>query len=381
MMHPLFIRVQTEFIQRFSQPPAAIVRAPGRVNLIGEHTDYNDGFVLPMAIDRAMWIALRPRGDTRVVVHSLEFSRPADFELGESERGVGWPEYLRGMAWSLQQDGYPLAGFEGVMSSDIPVGAGLSSSAALEMATAKAFSLVGGWIFEPDKMAKAGQRAENQWVGANTGIMDQMISASGRAGHALLLDCRDLSTQHIPVPSGTAVVVMDTATRHNHTDSGYNQRREQCETAARFFGVSHLRDVDLETFQARGQGLPDLPYRRARHVITENKRVLQAGLAMSSGDAVEMGHLMNTSHVSMRDDFEITNDELNIMVQLAQEQPGCFGARMTGGGFGGCAVALVDQPVAEEFAAAVARGYEAETSLVPSNYICQASNGAEVVSG
>jgi galactokinase len=380
MIHPLFERVQTEFFQRFGQPPAAIVRAPGRVNLIGEHTDYNDGFVLPMAIDRAMWIALRPRDDNRVLVHSLEFSHPADFELGETQHGVGWPEYLHGMAWSLQQDGYPLAGFEGVMSSDIPVGAGLSSSAALEMATAKAFSLVGGWIFEPSVMAKAGQRAENQWVGANTGIMDQMISASGRAGHALLLDCRDLSTQHIPVPAGTAVVVMDTATRHSHTDSGYNERREQCEQAARFFGVSHLRDVDLQTFRARGQGLPDLPYRRARHVISENERVLEAGLAMSSGDAPRMGRLMNASHISMRDDFEITNDELNIMVRLAQAQPGCYGARMTGGGFGGCAVALVEQPAADGFATAVARAYEEETSLVPSIYICQASNGAEVVS-
>ena len=381
MIHPLFERVQSEFFQRFGQPPAAIVRAPGRVNLIGEHTDYNDGFVLPMAIDRAMWIAIRPRDDNRVLVYSLEFSHPADFELGETHRGKGWPEYLRGMAWSLGQDGYPLAGFEGVMSSDIPVGAGLSSSAALEMATAKAFSLVGGWVFEPGAMAKAGQRAENQWVGANTGIMDQMISASGRAGHALLLDCRDLSTQHIPVPAGTAVVVMDTATRHSHTDSGYNERREQCEQAARFFGVSHLRDVDLRTFQARGQGLPDLPYRRARHVISENERVLEAGLAMSSGDAAQMGRLMNASHVSMRDDFEITNDELNIMVRLAQAQPGCYGARMTGGGFGGCAVALVEQPAADGFAAAVAQAYQGETSLIPSIYICQASNGAEVVTG
>jgi galactokinase len=381
MRHPLLERVQTEFVHRFGQPPAATVRAPGRVNLIGEHTDYNDGFVLPMAIDRAMWIALRPREDNRVLVHSLEFSRLADFELGETNRGVGWPEYLRGMAWSLQQDDYPLAGFEGVMSSDIPVGAGLSSSAALEMATAMAFSLVGGWTFDPGKIARAGQRAENQWVGANTGIMDQMISACGRAGHALLLDCRDLSTQHIPVPDGTAVVVMDTATRHSHTDSGYNERREQCEAAARYFGVSHLRDVDLHTFQARGEGLADLPYRRARHVISENERVLQAGQAMSSGDAAKMGHLMNASHVSMRDDFEITNNELNIMVRLAQAQPGCYGARMTGGGFGGCAVALVEEPAAKSFASVVARQYQAETSLEPSIYICQASNGAEVVSG
>lgn len=371
--------VAAEFTKRFGESPADIVRAPGRVNLIGEHTDYNDGFVLPMAIDRAMWIALRPRQDGCVLIHSLEFPHPADFSLVKIVPGKGWQQYVRGMAWSLRESGYPLQGFEGVMSSDIPVGAGLSSSAALEMAAAKAFSIVSGWPFDPGPMAKAGQRAENQWVGANTGIMDQMISASGQAGHALLLDCRDLSLRHIPLPKGTVVVVMDTATRHSHTDSGYNERREQCETAAAFFDVSHLRDVSLESFTVRGRGLPDLPYRRARHVITENERVLQAGKAMSAGDAAEMGRLMNASHISMRDDFEITNAELNIMVRLAQAQPGCFGTRMTGGGFGGCAVALVKAQAAEAFSRAVLLAYQKETRLTPSVYICEATNGAERV--
>jgi galactokinase len=374
----LQLSVTNEFIQRFGEHPTNVIRAPGRVNLIGEHTDYNDGFVLPMAIDRAMWIALRPRSDQRVLLHSLQMDHPADFALPEIPHGTGWEEYVRGMAWSLRQDGYPLTGFEGVLSGDIPVGAGLSSSAALEMATAKAFSLVSGWAFDPSMMARAGQRAENQWVGANTGIMDQMISACGKAEHALLLDCRDLTTRHIPLPDNTVVVIMDTATRHSHTASGYNQRRMECETAASFFGVSHLRDVSLETFQVGESGLDENLRKRARHVITENTRVLQAAEAMRAGDAIRMGKLMNASHISMRDDFEITNDELNLMVHLAQSQPGCFGARMTGGGFGGCAVALVTTEAAKTFAEVVASAYVQDTSLAPKVYFCKATNGAEV---
>jgi galactokinase len=373
--------VKNEFHRKFGESPTFIVRAPGRVNLIGEHTDYNDGFVLPMAIDRAMWIALRPRDDQRVVLHSLDFSKPTDFSLEGITHGRGWEEYVRGMAKNLQLAGYSLLGWEGVLASDIPVGAGLSSSAALEMVTAMAFSVTGNWGFEPARMAKIGRRTENEWVGANTGIMDQMISASGRADHALLIDCRDLSTQQIPLPKRTVVVVMDTATRHSHTDSGYNERREQCETAARFFGVSYLRDVSLENFEQRAADLDELPRRRAHHVISENERVLQAAAAMNAGDAVQMGQLMDASHVSMRDDFEITNDELNIMVRLAQNQPGCFGARMTGGGFGGCAVALVEAESASNFAETVAQQYESETSLKPSVFICRSSDGAEKIEG
>jgi galactokinase len=304
---------------------------------------------------------------------------PAEFDLGDIKHGTGWVEYVHGIAWSLIKDGYNLEGFEGVLSGDVPVGAGLSSSAALEMAAAKAFSLVSGWQFEPAVMALAGQRAENQWVGANTGIMDQMISASGKAGHALLLDCRDLSTLHIPLPKNTVVVTMDTATRHSHTDSGYNERRLECETAAAHFGVSHLRDVSYERFQAGSGGLAENTLKRARHVITENERVLQAAEALNAGDAVRMGQLMNASHISMRDDFEITNDELNIMVDLAQSQSGCYGARMTGGGFGGCAVAMVKTSAAKVFADKVAVEYQQKTGLEPKVYLSEATNGAEVV--
>jgi galactokinase len=378
-MHKLHEQVKAAFAAEFGHPPTTMIRAPGRVNLIGEHTDYNDGFVLPMAIDRAVWLGIQPRQDNKVVLHSLNETKPAAFSLDHFEHNnAGWAEYVKGIAWSLANQGYPLHGWEGVLSSDVPIGAGLSSSAALEMAVARAFAHLSGWAWDAGQMALVGQAAENQWVGANTGIMDQMISAAGRAGHALLIDCRDLSSRHIPLPAETAVVIMDTMTRHTHTDSGYNERREQCETAARFFGVSHLRDVEPTTLATHARQLDELVGRRARHVITENGRVLQAANALTAGDAGKMGQLMNESHVSMRDDFEITNDELNIMVNLAQNQAGCYGARMTGGGFGGCAVALVASSAAEQFAVTVAKQYQTRTKLEPRTYICEASDGATV---
>lgn len=379
-MSKLRQQVESAFRERFQTEPTWLIRAPGRVNLIGEHTDYNDGFVLPMAIDRAVWMAIRPREDDVIHLHSLNADKPADFSLnGLTNTKAGWPEYVKGVAWSLLNRGYSLQGWEGVMSSDVPIGAGLSSSAALEMAVVRAFAEISGWEWDAPTMALAGQAAENQWVGANTGIMDQMISAAGQAGHALLIDCRDLSTRQIPLPADTAVVIMDTMTRHTHTDSGYNERRQQCETAAHFFGVSHLRDVDLPTFETHAAELDGVVRRRARHVISENARVLQAAAALSQGDATTMGRLMDESHISMRDDFEITNSQLNIMVATAQQQAGCYGARMTGGGFGGCAVALVEGSAAEQFAAAVAHLYHAQTNLEPQIYICVATDGASVI--
>ncbi len=370
--------VISTFSDYFGKDPEIVVRAPGRVNLIGEHTDYNDGFVLPMAIDRAIRIALGRRDDQRVVLHSVDFEEPTDFALDEISHQPGWGDYIHGVAWALQQDGYRLEGWQGVMTSDIPIGAGLSSSAAVEMATAKAFSWAAGWAFEPSAMARIGQRAENEWVGANTGIMDQTICAAAKADHALLIDCRDLSREQIPLPEGVVFVVMDTATRHAHTESGYNERREQCDAAAEFFGVSHLRDVDMDTFQARADEMPAVLRRRARHIISENARVLQAANAMTAGDVAKMGKLMDASHASLRDDFEVTNDELNIIVELSQDQPGCFGARMTGGGFGGSAVALVEEPLAKGFSEIIHRGYQQATGLEPHIYVCQASDGVRI---
>lgn len=375
-------KVSQAFKSHFGTPPALVVRAPGRVNLIGEHTDYNDGFVLPMAIDRAVWIAARPRSGQRVVVHSLDFDQIVEFSLaGMRHKGAGWTEYLRGVAWALQEAGYRLRGWEGVVAGDVPIGAGLSSSAALEMAAARTFAAVSGLSWDATTMAKLGQRAENEWVGMNCGIMDQMISAAGIAGHALLIDCRSLEAQPVPLPPGTAVVVLDTATRRGLVDSAYNERRAQCEAAARFFGVAALRDVNVAQFQAQADELDNLIRRRARHVVTENIRTLEAAEAMRRSDAVRLGQLMDASHVSLRDDFEVSSDELNVMVVCARQEEACYGARMTGAGFGGCAVALVRSEAAHIFAASVAARYQATTKLVPNVYVCAATNGAEVAEG
>jgi len=372
-------RVTVEFQGRFNYPPAFIVRAPGRVNLIGEHTDYNDGFVLPMAIDRAIWIALRPRDDRRVLVHSLDFPEPADFSLDSITHGEGWEAYVRGVAWSLQVEGCPLRGWEGILASDIPVGAGLSSSAALELSIARTFWAVSRWDWNPTKMALAARRTENEWLKLQTGIMDQMISASGQEGHALLIDCRDLASQLVPLPKETAVVVLDTVTRRGLVDSAYNERVAQCKTASDFFGAATLRDVSPEVFAARAGELDALTRRRARHVITENARTLEAAAAMEAGDAVALGQLMNASHTSLRDDYEVSSKELNAMVKIAQSQPGCFGTRMTGAGFGGCAVALVQEEMTPSFAADVAVVYQKQTGIQPNVYICRPTNGAELV--
>ena len=327
-------KVTQAFEERFGAAPEAVVQAPGRVNLIGEHTDYNDGFVLPLALGRGTYLALRRRNDTQVGVTSLGRGETS-FDLAKLEKGDGWAEYLKGVAWALQEDSFKLSGWEGVLASDVPAGAGLSSSAALELATMQAFAVVSDFPWEPKRMAKLAQRAENEWVGAMTGIMDQLISACGEAGSALLIDCRTLTTTPVPVPSGTVVIVMDTATRHRHVDSGYNDRRRQCEEAAAFFGVPALRDVSEAQFRTREADLPEPTRRRARHVITENDRTEAAAEAMQKGNAERLGGLMNESHVSMRDDFEISSPELDQMVTLAQAERACYGARMTGGGFAG----------------------------------------------
>ena len=373
--------MQQAFEKYFNAKPVFIVRAPGRVNLIGEHTDYNDGFVLPMAIDRAIWIALRPRTDSVVRVHSLDINLTADFKLDLLSKGQGWLEYLKGVAHELQNAGYKLTGWEGVMAGDVPRGAGLSSSAAVEMAAARTFACASGFEWDAIKMAKIGQRAENHWVGVNCGIMDQMASAASKAEHALFLDCRSMEIQHIPMPANVAVVIMDTSTRRGLLDSAYNERRSQCEEAARYFDVKALRDVSVDEFKKRGKRKEEseLAWKRARHIVTENQRVLDAVKAMRAGDIKTMGKLFNESHVSLRDDFEVTNDALNQIVESALEQDGCYGARMTGAGFGGCAVALVKKEKARSFADAISMAYRQRSGLDASVYVCQASEGASLV--
>jgi galactokinase len=374
-------RVEEEFRRRYGAAPAFVVRAPGRVNLIGEHTDYNDGFVLPLAIDRAVWLALRLLAEAKVQAYSLDFQEATEFPLAGLKRGKGgWPEYLKGVVWALTEAGYPLKEWQGVIAGDVPVGAGLSSSAALELAAARAFVAVSGFPWDPAAMAKLCQRAENEWVGVRCGIMDQMISAAGKAGHALLIDCRSLHAEAVPLPAGTTVVVLDTATRRGLVDSAYNERREQCEAVARFFGVPTLRDVTPARFEKESARLDKRTRMRARHVVTENERTLRAAEAMKHGDAVALGELMNASHVSLRDDFQVSSRELDAMVECGRGVRGCLGIRMTGAGFGGCAVALVRTAEVREFVTAAADCYRAAMGLAPNIYVCTATDGAQVVS-
>ena len=382
-MSTLRERVLREFERRGGASATLVARAPGRVNLIGDHTDYNDGFVLPMAIDRAVWIALRRRDDARISAHSLDFDNDVAFDASDVQHGErGWGEYVRGVAWALgekaRREGTSLNGWEGVVAGDVPLGAGLSSSAALELATARALAAVSGLAWHPAEMARLAQRAENEWVGVNCGIMDQLISAAGVAGHALLIDCRSLDTRAVPLPNDVAVVVLDTATRRGLVDSEYNERRARCEGAAAQFGVRALRDVDERLFAERGTTLDEVTRRRARHVVSENARVLAAAEALGAGNARRVGELMTESHRSLRDDFQVSRPELDAMVEIALAQDGCYGARMTGAGFGGCAVALVARDAAERFAGVVAGRYEREVGLTPAVYVCEAEGGASV---
>jgi galactokinase len=367
------------FMERFGAEPVHILRAPGRVNLIGEHTDYNDGFVLPMAIDRAIWIAFRPRTDEHICLFSLDFEEQLDIHLPVQDHEKGWGEYVRGTAWALAQHGYELQGWEGVIAGNIPIGAGLSSSAALELITAYTLSLSSGFAWEPMKMAKIAQYAENNWVGVQSGIMDQAVIAGARKGHAALIDCRTLSLNHVPLPPETLVSILDTTTRRGLVDSAYNERRQQCNKAAHQLQVPALRDVDLASFIQQESKLDPLIRRRARHVITENARVQASVQAMRDNNPTEFGRLMNESHASLRDDYEVSSAELDLIVELSQAENGCYGARMTGAGFGGCAVALVDRSTAQTFASHVSEKYHNRSDRKPEVYITAPTAGVDFV--
>ncbi len=390
--------LKQSFAFHFNSESKIIVRAPGRVNLIGEHTDYNDGFVLPMAIDRTVWLALRPRDDGRLRIHSLDM-QPAPppstgaqdnptpdsvFELHSLTKGRGWLEYPKGVAYHLMKAGYELNGFDAVITGDIPRGAGLASSAAVELAFARAFAAVSGFEWDAPRMAQIAQKAENEWVGVHCGIMDQMSGAASKEGHALFLDCRSLEIQHVPLPKSISIVVLDTSTRRGLVNSAYNERRTQCEEAARWFGVKALRDVSVSEFTRKRKeerGWSEIVLRRARHIVTENARVLEAIELMKAGNVKRLGELFNASHDSLRDDFEVTNSALNIMVECAREQSSCYGARMTGAGFGGCAVALVKEENAAGFVHAVSAVYRQRAGLEAAVYVCKASEGASLMLG
>jgi galactokinase len=367
------------FARCFGGRPAALARAPGRVNLVGEHTDYNEGFVLPMAIDRAAWIVFRPRPDGHVRLFSLQFDQATEFDLeGLSRTGPAWAEYVKGVAWSLREEGLALRGFDGVLAGDVPMGAGLSSSAAVELAAARALAASSALAWEPRPMALRAQHAENSWVGMKCGIMDQLVSAAAVAGSALLIDCRSLATTPVPLPPGAAVVVLDTATRRALVDSAYNERRAQCEEAARGLGVRALRDVTVEQLARSGAPLEARVRRRARHVVAENARTLAAAEAMRRGDAATVGRLLDASHQSLREDFEVSSPALEAMVACAQGDGAAYGARLTGAGFGGCAVALVRGADAVAFSARVSAAYRERTGLTPQAYVCGPAGGASL---
>jgi galactokinase len=376
-------RVVREFTQRYGAPPAFLARAPGRLNLIGDYT-HSDGFVLPMAIDRSVWIALRPRDDRRVVVYSLDFDQLAGFEMSAEmssslARKGGWIEYVHGVAWALRDAGYPLGrGWDGVTAGDVPVGVGLSSSAALSLATARAFAGLGGLAWEPIAMARLAQRAEAEWVGADSNITGQLTSALGVAGHALLIDRRTLEAKPVPLPSDVAVIVLDTATRRRPADAPGAEWRAQTDAAMAFFRVAALRDVDAVTFAERAAQLDPIVRKRTRHVVSENERTVAAAAALAQGDAVTAGRLLDESHGSLRDDLEVSRPELDAMVRIARSIDGCHGARMTGAGFGGCAVALVAADIAADFVRDVTRRYAAEIGLQPAVYACAAARGASL---
>jgi galactokinase len=370
------------FEQAFGRRPAFLARAPGRVNLIGEHTDYNDGFVLPMAIDRNATIVGAPRDDRAVRLHSVNFGAEALFSLDRIERATAgtWSNYVRGVADVLQQAGFTLSGFDGIIHGDVPIGSGLSSSAAIEMASIMAFAAAGAGelstVLDGVQAARLAQRAENEFVGVNCGIMDQFISSLGKAGHALFIDCRSLDYALVPMPRGVTVLVVDTDAPRSLATSAYNERRAQCEYAAQAFGVTTLRDVSAETFERRQGELPHLIAQRAAHVICENQRVLEAVAALRAGDVASFGRLMNHSHDSLRDLYQVSSKELDAVVDIARGVPGVHGARMTGAGFGGCAIALVDDAWVHELTHAIERDYPRRTGRRPKVYPCVASDGA-----
>jgi galactokinase len=359
--------------------------APGRVNLIGEHTDYNDGFVLPMAIDRETVVAAAARDDRRVRVYSLNLDESGEFDLdwpGQGLRGL-WLDYVEGVAHVLESRGALLSGTDMVISSDVPAGAGLSSSAALELSVGLALVTLSGAKVELASLALAGQQAEHTFVGTKCGIMDQLVVALGRSGHALLIDCRSLEVEPIPMNiQGVAVAVCDTRVKHELSSSEYNKRRAECERGVELLrevlpGIRALRDVSTTEFALYEERLPEPIRRRCRHVVTENARTLSAAEALRSGKLDTMGQLMAESHRSLRDDYEVSSTELDAMVEIANHSRGVLGARMTGGGFGGCTVNLVRRDALEEFRDVVSREYKMATGNQTDIYVVEASDGAK----
>ena len=379
------------FQDRFHTRPRLLGRAPGRVNLLGEHVDYNGGMVLPIAIDRAVQIAAKPTADDNVTLHALDLKQTTSFHLDALEAKVDldgnplphWALYPAGVAWSLQQAGQRVIGIQAVYTSDVPIGSGLSSSAAVEVAFAAVWRGLGGWTIDPLTLARWCQRAENAYVGVNCGLMDQFASACGVQGHALYFDTRSLEWHPLPLPGGTAVVIADSGVRRSLATSAYNERRAACEQAVELLRqylphIHSLREVSSVEFAAYSEYLPETTRKRAEHVIKEIARVEDATICLRKGDARLFGGLMYSGHASLRDLYEVSCPELDILVQATRDIPGCYGARLTGAGFGGCTVNLVDETRAQSFIQSLHEAYQRQTGRDASIYLCKASAGASV---
>jgi galactokinase len=374
-----------QFRQKFGTQPR-IFQAPGRVNLIGEHTDYNDGFVLPAAIQFQTTVAVAPRSDDKLVVSSYNYKEDAEFSFGHlpATARKHWSDYVVGVAKQLQGQSTPLRGANMLINGDVPQGAGLSSSASIEVVVCTALLDTARASMDGKQIALLCQCAENEFVGARCGIMDQFVSVHAKRDHALLLDCRTLEYQLQPLPTEVRLVVCNTMVRHSVAAGEYNQRRAECEEVTRFFaskkpGVKALRDVSLTDFKVYEAELPETLRRRCRHIIMENARVLEAGEALKHRNLERFGQLMGESHASLRDDFQVSCHELDVMVELAAGIKGVYGARMTGGGFGGCTINLVGHEHVEAFRAAISDGYERAIGKRPEVYVCTAGDGARRV--
>jgi galactokinase len=371
--------------QEWTGKEPRIFRAPGRVNLIGEHTDYNEGFVMPAAVDFYTWVAITPRDDGRLRLMSLNFDEELNFDPSDtySSSGHHWSDYVRGVAMVLKSQGKKLPGADLLISGDVPLGSGLSSSAAIEVASGYALLTLAGEIVSRNHLALACQRAEHEYVGTRCGIMDQFISANGKAGHALMLDCRSLDYSLLPLRNDVSLVVCNTMVKHELASGEYNTRRRECEAGVKQLNSAFpsakfraLRDVRLDQLQEASSRMDNVIYRRCRHVVTENARVGESARHLQSGDLRAFGKLMAASHASLRDDYEVSCRELDFMVEIASRQPGLLGARMTGGGFGGCTINLVEAASAAGFSRTVAEGYQQATGTKPDIYVCRAAEGA-----
>jgi galactokinase len=380
-MSVLTTQVIAAFTALTGHAPTGVWAAPGRINLIGEHTDYNDGFVLPFALPQSAYVAAAPRPDGRWRFRSVDLDETV--ELGQDglvPGSPGWHSYLAGVVWALQRAGHTVEGADVVLTSDVPLGAGLSSSAAIECAALAAFADLNALDIAPLDRAKLARTAENAYVGAPTGLLDQAASTLCIADHALFLDCRDFASRQVPLAvtgAGLEILVVDTRTRHTHVDGEYAARRASCEQAASILGVPALRDViDLDAALAQ---LPELIGRRVRHIVTENARVLESVAALDAGDYTRLGELMTASHVSMRDDYEITETSVDLAVATACAA-GALGARMTGGGFGGCVLALVSAEQVDAVGAAVTAAFAEASLAVPVTFLGRPSAGARRLS-